>query len=196
MEELNRLIKSCTRCDLHKWRTNPVPGEGPEDAEVMLVGEAPGYYEDKEGRPFVGAAGKLLDELLESAGLKREEVFIANVLKCRPPGNRDPTDEEIEACTPYLKRQIQIVRPRLIVALGRFAAGVLLGRPVSMGRMHGTLEDCSYGGWRGKVFISYHPAAALYGTSRELLGRDFESLRGIVERLDEFKVSQQMTLGP
>ncbi len=194
MEELEREIRTCTRCDLHRSRTNAVPGEGPADANVMLIGEAPGYWEDQKGRPFVGAAGKYLTELLGTAGLKRDDVFIGNILKCRPPGNRDPTDEEIEACSPYLKKQIQIIKPKLIVALGRFAAGTLLGRPVSMRRSHGTLADCSYGGWNGKLFISYHPAAALYGTSRNLLEEDFKKLGNVIKELDTLRAFQQTKL--
>lgn len=194
MEELESKIKTCTRCGLHKTRTNAVPGEGPADADVMLVGEAPGYWEDQKGLPFVGAAGKFLTELLRTAGLKREDVFVGNILKCRPPNNRDPTDEEIEACSPYLKKQIQLIKPKLIVALGRFAASTLLGRPVSMGRSHGTLVNCSYGGWNGKLLISYHPAAALYGTSRDLLEEDFKKLGEIVKKLDSLRVSQQTKL--
>ncbi len=194
MEELESKIKTCTRCGLHRTRTNAVPGEGSADADVMLVGEAPGYWEDQNGRPFVGAAGKYLTELLRTAGLKREDVFIGNILKCRPPGNRDPTDEEIETCSPYLQKQIQLIKPKLIVALGRFAARVLLGKPVPMGRSHGTLVDCSFGGWQGKLFISYHPAAALYGTSRDLLEEDFKKLGEIVKKLDTLRVSQQTKL--
>lgn len=194
MEELESKIKTCTRCNLHKTRTNAVPGEGSADADVMLVGEAPGYWEDQKGRPFVGAAGKYLTELLETAGLKREDVFIGNILKCRPPRNRDPTDEEIETCSPYLQKQIQLIKPKLIVALGRFAARVLLGRPVSMGRSHGTLVDCSFGGWQGKLLISYHPAAALYGTSRDLLEEDFKKLGEIMKKLDTLRISQQTKL--
>ncbi len=194
MEELESKIKTCTRCGLHKTRTNAVPGDGPADANVMFIGEAPGYYEDQQGKPFVGAAGKLLTELLASAGLKREEIFIGNILKCRPPNNRDPADEEIETCSPYLQRQIQLIKPKLIVALGRFAARVLLGRQVSMRHSHGTLADCSYGGWQGKLFISYHPAAALYGTSRELLEEDFRKLREVVKKLEDLRVSRQATL--
>jgi DNA polymerase len=194
MEELESKIKACTRCALHKTRTNAVPGEGSADADVMLVGEAPGYWEDQKGRPFVGAAGKYLTELLGTAGLKREDVFIGNILKCRPPGNRDPTDEEIETCSPYLQKQIQLIKPKLIVTLGRFAARVLLGRPVSMGRSHGTLVDCSFGGWQGKLLISYHPAAALYGTSRDLLEEDFKKLGETMKKLDTLHVTQQTKL--
>lgn len=194
MEELESKIKICTRCDLYRTRTNAVPGEGPSNADVMLVGEAPGYWEDQKGRPFVGAAGKFLNELLGTAGLKREDVFIGNILKCRPPNNRDPTDDEIETCSPYLQKQIRLIKPRLIVALGRFAAGTLLGRPVSMRRSHGTLADCSYGGWYGKLFISYHPAAALYGTNRNLLEEDFKKLGDVVKKLDTLRVSQQTRL--
>ncbi|HEW89812.1 MAG TPA: uracil-DNA glycosylase, partial [Candidatus Bathyarchaeota archaeon] len=112
-------IKACTRCPLHATRKNPVPGEGSLDAELMLIGEAPGRWEDEKGRPFVGAAGKLLNKLLGVAGFRREEVYIANVLKCRPPGNRDPRPEEVSACTPFLDRQIEIIGPKVIATLGR-----------------------------------------------------------------------------
>ncbi|KXB04782.1 hypothetical protein AKJ48_01440 [candidate division MSBL1 archaeon SCGC-AAA261O19] len=193
--ELDEKIRECTLCDLHKSRTNAVPGEGPDDADIMMIGEAPGYYEDQEGLPFVGSAGKKLDGLLEKAGLKRGEIFIGNVLKCRPPENRDPTTEEIETCRPYLERQIRTIKPKLIVALGRFAAGELLGKSVSVSREHGELRDSSYGGWHCKLFISYHPAAALYGADAAMkLEEDFEKLGEVVEKLDEFKTAEQTTL--
>ncbi|KXB03444.1 hypothetical protein AKJ47_02250 [candidate division MSBL1 archaeon SCGC-AAA261G05] len=193
--ELDEKIRECTLCDLHKSRSNAVPGEGPDDADIMMIGEAPGYYEDQEGLPFVGSAGKKLDGLLEKAGLKRGEIFIGNVLKCRPPENRDPTTEEIETCRPYLERQIRTIKPKLIVALGRFAGGELLGKSVSVSREHGELRDSSYGGWHCKLFISYHPAAALYGADAAMkLEEDFEKLGEVVEKLDEFKTAEQTTL--
>ena len=115
LEKLYEEIRNCHKCRLAESRTNAVPGEGPEDAQIMFIGEAPGFHEDRQGRPFVGAAGRFLDQLLESIGIKREEVYICNVIKCRPPGNRDPLADEIKACAPYLDRQIEIIKPRLIV---------------------------------------------------------------------------------
>ncbi len=195
MKEIESEIEECERCDLHETRTNPTPGVGPADAEVMLIGEAPGYHEDKKGVPFVGAAGEFLTELLEEeAELSREEdVFITNLVKCRPPNNRNPTDREIEACSPYLEKQIQIVKPKLIVALGKFATQVLLDKQVSIRQSHATLADCSGKIWRGKLFISYHPAAALHGTPREVLKKDFRKLGESIRDLD--KVEKQTTLG-
>lgn len=188
-------IRTCEECDLHRSRVNAVPGEGPSDAEIMFVGEAPGYHESQQGKPFVGVAGKNLDKLLDTVGLEREQVFIGNILKCRPPNNRDPTNEEIEACSTYLERQVRTIKPKLIVSLGRFATRVLLGKPVSVGKTHGKLIDCSYGGWNCKLFVSYHPAAALYGADAERnLERDFKKLKKIAKELDRFKGSQQMTL--
>ncbi|KXB02229.1 hypothetical protein AKJ44_00995 [candidate division MSBL1 archaeon SCGC-AAA261F17] len=196
LEELENETEACTRCELHKTRTNVVFGTGPAKADVMMVGEAAGYYEDQAGEPFVGAAGKKLDGLLKKAGLSREnDVYITNILKDRPPENRDPTPEEIEACRPYLEKQIRMIKPKLIVALGRFAAGELLGRSVSVSKEHGSLEDSSYGGWHCRLFISYHPAAALYGADAAMkLEEDFEKLGEVVEKLDEFKTAEQTTL--
>ncbi len=175
-------IKGCRKCPLHETRTNPVPGEGSLDAEIMFVGEAPGRREDETGRPFVGAAGRLLTELLEMIGLRREEVFITNVVKCRPPNNRDPRDEEIRACSPYLIRQIQLIRPRVIVALGRHSARFLFGeaglRWGSMSSMHGKSYDAVVAGVPVKLMATYHPAAALYNPRlRGVLEEDFRRLR-------------------
>jgi DNA polymerase len=144
----------------------------------MFVGEAPGFNEDKEGRPFVGAAGRFLDQLLELAGLRREKVYITNVVKCRPPRNRDPLEDEVRTCTSnYLHRQLRIVKPKFVVALGRIAAGELLGRLVVMAREHGRLHEPDYGGLRLKLFITYHPAAALYGAeAKRRLVEDFKRL--------------------
>lgn len=195
MNELDEKIKKCTKCDLHKTRTNAVPGEGPKDADVMLIGEAPGHNEDQKGKPFVGSAGKKLEKLLNKAGLERDEIFIVNVLKCRPKNNRDPTQKEIELCRPYLKKQIRMIKPKLIVTLGRFAASELLGRSVKISREHGEVEDSSYAGWHCKLFKSYHPAAALYGAEvGEKLEKDFEELGKVISNLSEFKTAEQTTL--
>ena len=181
LEEYERLVReiaSCTRCPLHLSRRNPVPGEGPLDADVMVVGEAPGRKEDEEGRPFVGPAGQLLNRLLELAGLRREEVYITNVVKCRPPGNRDPRPEEVEACLPYLRRQIRLIRPKLIIAVGRHAARTLYSlaglRWSSMSRQHGEVRRAVIEGLEVLLAATYHPAAALYKPPiRRILEEDF-----------------------
>lgn len=177
----------CRRCGLYKTRKNPVPGEGRIDAEVVFVGEAPGAREDETGRPFVGAAGKLLTELLESIGLKRGDVYITNIVKCRPPGNRDPREEEIRACLPYLVRQLRLIEPHVIVALGRHAARVLFSlaglRWANMSVMHGRVYDAVVEGIRVKLVATYHPAAALYNPGlRDKLVSDFkDSIRRAIE---------------
>lgn len=157
LDEIAAEIRVCTRCELHRTRTNSVPGEGPADARIMFIGEAPGWNEDQQGRPFVGAAGKFLEELLAAAGLKRSEVFITNVVKSRPPGNRDPLPDEIAACAPFLQRQIDAIDPDVIVTLGRFSmAKWFPGERIS--RIHGQPRK------EGKRLIvpMYHPAAALH----------------------------------
>ena len=157
LDEIAAEIRVCTRCELHRTRTNSVPGEGPADARIMFIGEAPGWNEDQQGRPFVGAAGKFLEELLAAAGLKRSEVFITNVVKSRPPGNRDPLPDEIAACAPFLQRQIDAIDPDVIVTLGRFSmAKWFPGERIS--RIHGQPKK------EGKRLIvpMYHPAAALH----------------------------------
>ncbi len=181
-------IMRCKRCPLYKTRKNPVPGEGRCDAEIMFVGEAPGAREDETGRPFVGAAGKLLTELLEGIGVKREDVYITNVVKCRPPGNRDPTEEEIAACSPYLLRQIKAIKPKIIVALGRHAAKFLYGQAglkwVNMTRMHGKIYDAVISGVEIKLMATYHPAAALYYPKlKPLLVEDFQKLKKLLEEI-------------
>jgi len=155
-------VVSCTRCALHETRTQVVVGSGALDADVMFVGEAPGYHEDVQGIPFVGASGKLLATLLEGIGLTRDDVFIANVLKCRPPGNRDPAPAEIRSCEPHLFRQVSLVRPRLICTLGNFATKLLSGRPDGISRVHGQETPIEIGGHRLLLYPLYHPAAALY----------------------------------
>jgi len=178
LEALAVEIAQCTRCLLHRGRTRAVPGEGPQNAEIMFIGEAPGFYEDQQGRPFVGAAGQFLEELLKEIGLQREQVFIANVIKCRPPGNREPLPEEIEACKPFLDRQIELLHPRLIVTLGRF----------SMARAFPNARISSIHGQPRKIggviyYPMYHPAAALHQPS---LRRDVEEdMRRIPELLKQ-----------
>jgi DNA polymerase len=183
LEELEKEARKCKRCQLHQERTSVVFGDGPP-SKIVFVGEAPGYWEDQQGKPFVGAAGKFLNSLLEMAGLRRGEVYICNTVKCRPPGNRDPLPEEIEACKPFLVGQLSILKPTLVVALGRISAGELLGREVSMTAEHGKLVDCTFAGLRFKLFLTFHPAAGLYsGSVKKLLISDFERLREIVRGL-------------
>ncbi len=188
MEEVEERIRRCTRCPLHLTRTNPVPGEGGFRKGVMFVGEAPGRNEDLEGRPFVGKAGKLLDELLLSIGLTREDVYITNVLKCRPPGNRDPEPDEITACSPYLEEQIRLLSPRLIVTLGRFAWAWTcerFGIPYrKLTEARGRLYSSStlYGVVR--VFPTFHPAAALRRKDVEdILREDFRRISELLTSL-------------
>jgi len=157
LDAVRELSLGCPRCGLAKTRTRVVFGEGDPNAELMVVGEAPGENEDRQGRPFVGKAGKLLDLLLMSAGFPRESVYICNVLKCRPPGNRNPLPDEVEACSPYLLRQVELVKPGIIVAFGTFAAQTLLGTDTSIGRLRGRLHE-----YRGIPLVpTYHPAALL-----------------------------------
>lgn len=157
LDDLVEEIRVCTRCDLHTVANKAVPGEGPSDARIMLVGEAPGFNEDKQGRPFVGAAGRFLEELLAEAGLKREEVYITNVVKHRPPNNRDPLPNELSACLPWLERQIEIINPSFIVTLGRFSLGTFF--PGSMiSKVHGEVREKD----GRRFFAMYHPAAALH----------------------------------
>jgi len=180
-------VRRCTRCELYKGRRNVVVGEGDLDARVMLVGEAPGYWEDVKGRPFVGAAGKLLDELLAGIGLSRGEIYIANVLKCRPPKNRDPRPEEVEACTPYLDRQIRIISPRVIVSLGRHSTRYLLGKAglefSQMRTTHGQVYQLEILDLKLLLMPTYHPAAALYNPKyRQIIEEDLQVLKELLRR--------------
>jgi len=155
-------IETCTGCDLHETRNRAVPGEGDPASDLMFVGEAPGYHEDQQGRPFVGQAGKLLEQLLASIGLTREQVFIVNVLKSRPPNNRDPRPDEIAACQPYLWRQIELIRPKVICTLGNHATKLLTGSPAGITRVHGQPQATVIGGVELSLYPIFHPAAALY----------------------------------
>ncbi|MEC4183934.1 uracil-DNA glycosylase [Adlercreutzia sp. R21] len=173
LDELRAQVAACRQCPLCDGRTQTVFGVGDPAARVLIVGEAPGKNEDAQGEPFVGAAGKYLNELLAIAGLTRDEVFIANVLKCRPPSNRDPRPEEIQACTPFLREQTRTIDPEFIVTLGNFATKFILKTDVGITRLHGTLQRAG----RFKVFPIFHPAAALYdGSKREALENDFTTL--------------------
>lgn len=180
LEELNEIIRGCQKCPLWRSRTNAVPGEGPGDAEILFVGEGPGEKEDLQGRPFVGSAGQLLNELLVHAGLKREEVFIANLVKCRPPGNRTPLPVEVDACHPYLVAQIATIKPKLVVPLGGPALQKLVEPKMSISQMHGRMLER----WGLRFFPMYHPAAALHkGDLRQTLFEDMLALRRALDGL-------------
>ena len=176
-------VAGCTRCPLSQGRTQVVFGSGDHDADLMFVGEAPGFHEDKQGIPFVGAAGKLLDQLLGDIGLTRADVYVCNVIKCRPPGNRDPLPEEIEACESHLWRQIELIQPRVVATLGNFATKLLSGRPTGITRVHGQEQETTLGGRRVLLYPIYHPAAALY-TPRmlDVLKSDFARLPELMSR--------------
>lgn len=180
-------IRVCTKCELHRTRTKSVPGEGPADAKVMFIGEAPGWNEDQQGRPFVGAAGKFLEELLGIAHMKRDEVFITNVVKSRPPGNRDPLPDEIAACAPYLERQIEVIDPDVIVTLGRFSmARWFPGERIS--RIHGQSKRVG----RRLIVPMYHPAAALHQQAlKTTIQEDFGRLPRILAEAEAARQEEE-----
>ena len=179
---LYREASECTRCPLAETRTKVVFGAGNAEADMMFVGEAPGAEEDRQGLPFVGRAGALLNELLEGIGLTREDVFIANVLKCRPPGNRDPQPLEIESCHPYLERQVELIRPAVIGTLGNFATKLITGSQTGITKVRGTPQVHTLGGRPVFVMPLLHPAAALRTPSLlDTLREDFASLRDLAE---------------
>ncbi|MFL5869505.1 MAG: uracil-DNA glycosylase family protein [Solirubrobacterales bacterium] len=180
--ELYREVSTCTACPLHQTRSRAVFGAGDADAGLMFIGEAPGAEEDRQGLPFVGRAGQLLNQLLAEIGMTRDDVFIANILKSRPPGNRDPQPEEIEACWPYLERQIQLIEPRVIATLGNFATKRITASPVGITRVRGTPQIHTLGGRTVFVFPLLHPAAALRTPSLvETLREDFARLRTLLD---------------
>lgn len=184
LDELRVQVESCRRCPLCDGRTQTVFGVGNPHARVMFIGEAPGKNEDLQGEPFVGAAGHYLNELLGCAGLRREDVFIANVLKCRPPGNRDPRPEEIQTCTPFLREQTRTIDPEVLVTLGKFSTQFALKTQVGITRLHGRVQRAG----KFLVFPIFHPAAALYdGAKREALENDFVTLGQLLHQLDEHK---------
>jgi DNA polymerase len=172
---------ACTRCRLSQGRTQVVFGAGNPHADLMFVGEAPGFHEDKQGIPFVGQAGKLLDRLLAGVGLWRDDVYIANVLKCRPPGNRDPQQDEIESCEPHLFRQIELIEPKMIATLGNFATKLLSGRALGITRVHGQEQPLTIAGRSVLLYPLYHPAAALYTPAMlKVLEADFARIPGLI----------------
>jgi uracil-DNA glycosylase family 4 len=179
-------VAGCTNCRLAEGRTQVVFGVGDPNADLMFVGEAPGYHEDQQGKPFVGQAGKLLDKLLAGIGLERDQVYVANVLKCRPPGNRDPQPDEIEACESHLFRQISLIEPKVVATLGNFATKLLSGKPTGITRVHGAEQETRLGGRRVLLYPLYHPAAALYTPAMlKVLEEDFARLPAMLGRATE-----------
>jgi len=181
LERLHEQIRACTRCKLHMGRTHAVPGAGPEQADVMFIGEAPGFHEDKQGLPFVGAAGRFLNELLQGIDLKRDDVFITNVIKCRPPANRDPEPDEIEACQGYLDRQIALIQPKIVITLGRFSMARYFSN-AKISQIHGHPKKMG-----GVIYYPmYHPAAALHQPSlRGTVQADFNQIPQLLAQIDQ-----------
>jgi uracil-DNA glycosylase len=194
LQEAAHEASDCTKCRLSGGRTQVVFGTGNADADLMFIGEGPGYYEDKQGEPFVGAAGQLLNRMLEEVGVRRADVYIANVIKCRPPGNRDPLPEEVDACTPWLKEQIALIEPRVIVTLGNFATRFMLDKPVSISRVRGQRFPLE-----GRTVIpTFHPAAILRGggeasTQMAALRSDFQEIKRALAEIPE-PVEEQLGL--
>jgi uracil-DNA glycosylase len=184
LREYAEQAASCTKCALAKGRTQVVFGSGSPDADLMFVGEAPGFHEDQQGVPFVGQAGKLLERLLAGIGLTRADVYIANTVKCRPPGNRDPVPDELAACEPHLFRQIELIEPKLVATLGNFATKLLSGRPAGITRVHGHEQEVTLGARTVQLYPLYHPAAALYTPSMlKVLEEDFARIPALLERV-------------
>lgn len=194
LQEAAHEASTCTKCRLAGGRTQVVYGTGNADADLMFIGEGPGYYEDKQGEPFVGAAGQLLNRMLEEIGVRRSDVYIANVIKCRPPGNRDPLPEEVDACTPWLREQIALIEPRVIVTLGNFATRFMLDKPVSISRVRGQRFP-----QEGRTIIpTFHPAAILRGggeasTQMVALRSDFQEIKRALAEVPE-PVEEQLGL--
>jgi uracil-DNA glycosylase family 4 len=194
LQEAAHEASTCTKCRLSGGRTQVVYGTGNADADLMFIGEGPGYYEDKQGEPFVGAAGQLLNRMLEEIGVRRADVYIANVIKCRPPGNRDPLPEEVDACTPWLREQIALIEPRVIVTLGNFATRFMLDKPVSISRVRGQRFPLE-----GRTVIpTFHPAAILRGggeasTQMAALRSDFQEIKRALAEMPE-PVEEQLGL--
>lgn len=181
LEQVAQEVSACQKCILFHSRKNAVPGEGPANADIMFIGEGPGFHENEQGRPFVGAAGRFLDELLAKIGMERSQVFITNVVKCRPPSNRDPLTEELEACSDYLERQIQAINPKVIVTLGRFSMARFLPN-AKISAVHGQAMHI-----RARLVVPmYHPAAALHqGSLRPVIERDFAQLPELIAKASD-----------
>ena len=187
LEQIANEVRVCNACPLHLGRKNAVPGEGPPNADLMFIGEGPGFHENEQGRPFVGAAGRFLEELLGSIHLTREQVFIGNVIKCRPPGNRDPQIDEIQACANFLDRQIRVVNPKVIITLGRFSMARFFPK-ARISSIHGQAK------WvQGRLIVAmYHPAAALHQPSlREVVRKDFSHLPQYILQAKDQSPSQE-----
>ncbi|UCD27232.1 MAG: uracil-DNA glycosylase [Candidatus Bathyarchaeota archaeon] len=179
--ELDERIRQCEKCRLYKTRTNAVPGEGPANAKIMICGQAPGRTEDEEGRPFVGRAGRFLNELLETIELEREILFITSPIKCFPPSNRPPKSDELKACTPYLEKQISLIRPKIIIAFGNYALQTLLGKKLTISQLHGQPQERN----NILVFPTFHPAAAIrFPKTKALIEEDFKRLKNLLTNLD------------
>ena len=180
LADLCESLRNCQQCRLASARTQVVFGSGNPKASIMFVGEAPGFHEDKQGVPFVGAAGKLLTELLESVGLSRSQIYIANVIKCRPPQNRDPAPDEVETCKPFLLQQIELIKPHLVCSMGNFATQTLLERKVGITKVHGQPFQLK----EFRLFPLFHPAAALHNERlRPQLQEDFQKLKRILDAM-------------
>lgn len=192
LKEVAAEVSTCPKCDLCKTRTKAVPGEGNPHAKIMFIGEGPGYHEDKQGRPFVGPAGQFLDELLASINLKRADVFITNVVKCRPPNNRDPLPAEIEACSDYLKRQIAAIEPKVIVTLGRHSMAQFFGSE-KISAIHGRARKVN-----GYLCIAmYHPAAGLHQASlKDTIRADFKKIPTIIAEAERLEAEGKMKTAP
>lgn len=187
LEQVAEEVSSCAKCTLHHSRKNAVPGEGPPNSEIIFIGEGPGFHENEQGRPFVGAAGKFLEELLDSIGLTREQVYITNVVKCRPPGNRDPQSDELDACSEYLERQIQAINPKVIVTLGRFSMARFLPN-AKISDIHGQAAKIK----NRLVVPMYHPAAALHQPSlRPTVQRDFSRLPELIINSTDIPIQEE-----
>ena len=190
LDSIREELRHCQQCALARGRRNVVPGEGPHHVQVMFIGEGPGRNEDQQGKPFVGQAGAVLDELMAAAGLKREEVFIANVIKCRPPNNRDPLPEEISACRHWLDEQINLLDPKIIVTLGRFSMARFIEN-ARIGRIHGQAFEIE----GRKVVTMYHPAASLHNPAlKNTMLADFAKLGGIIKKLSPTPISVPATV--
>lgn len=189
LKQVAQEVAGCTKCKLYHSRKLAVAGEGPENAAIMFIGEGPGFHENEQGRPFVGAAGKLLDELLENINLKRNQVFITNIVKCRPPGNRDPEPDEIQACNDYLERQIQAINPKVIVTLGRYSMGKFLPN-AKISLIHGQAMHI-----KGRLVVAmYHPAAALHQRSLlSVIQDDFAHLPELLAQADRIEAPPEET---
>jgi len=184
IEEIEEKVKKCTKCPLYKTRKNAVPGEGNRNAEIMFIGEAPGKNEDEQGKPFVGKAGQFLDFAMSDIGVKREDVYITNVVKCRPPKNRDPREEEIKACSPYLDEQIASIKPKILCTLGKFATSYILSSygfgVESISRAHGKVYTSPVA--MVKIIPMYHPAATIYNPAlKEQFLRDMKVVKSAIE---------------